>query len=54
MSFLYACEYVSRPLWRMAVLPRASPGQNSEAANPASRKRRLLGTRIGGQVNAKR
>ena len=29
------------------VLPRASPGQNSEAAHPANRKRRLLGTRHG-------
>ena len=27
--------------------PRASPGQNSEAAHPANRKRRLLGTRHG-------
>ena len=28
-------------------VPRASPGQNSEAAHPANRKRRLLGTRHG-------
>ena len=28
-------------------IPRASPGQNSEAAHPANRKRRLLGTRHG-------
>ena len=28
----------------MLLCPRASPGQNSEAAHPANHKRRLLGT----------
>ena len=32
---------------RVHSAPRASPWQNSEAAHPANRKRRLLGTRHG-------
>ena len=31
----------------LELITRASPGQNSEAAHPANRKRRLLGTRHG-------
>ena len=30
--------------WRLLYVTRASPGQYSEAAHPACRKRRLLGT----------